>query len=986
MICAACSTENPQGSTECLKCGTPIAEVLGGARSGSPDPAQPDIIEASTLTDYGPPGATPRGGSEPIATLPLGRLLGGRYEILAPLGEGGMGSVYKALDRELDRVLAVKVIRDQNANYPALLLRFKRELVLARQITHRNVIRIFDLGVADGLRFITMEYVEGRDLSAVLKERGKLSPAEAVSYVEQICEGLSVTHKEGVVHRDLKPSNVMIDAQGRAVIMDFGVARAMDKSTLTNTGTIMGTPVYMSPEQAKGTPLDLRSDLYTLGIIFYELLTGKLPFEADNLMTTLLKRCQEDPVPPIEVDPAVPLALNKIILKAMNREPAARYQSALELFEDLREFKAPRHVPERSKIPTVVFVALMLVTLALAGLLVYSRLNRPTAPVTRKAVTVLVADFDNNTSETVFDGTLEQVFMSGLEDASFVSTFSPTTAHRLAGELKPGSSRLNEVLARLIAKREGIDVIVTGLIARQGDGYRVTVNAIDGAKGKGIVTRDSATVPKENVLKETASLVPVFRRVLGDITPDKQLMASEETFTSASLDAAHDYGLAQQLQWAGKFEDAAKLYLAATKADPQFGRAYAGLAAISRNLGRPADSEKYYGLALKELDRMTDREKFRTRGGYFLDIRDPKAISEFASLVLQYPYDTAGYANLALAYCYARDMAKAVQEGRKAIDLFPKNAIQRNNVAFFTLYAGDTVAAVREAHTVLAQNPAYEKAFVITAMAQVLDGQVDAAIETYHRLQSTSERGAAMALTGLADVAMYQGRFGDAISMLEKGTIADAVDPKSDPAVSKILIQAEAQLALNRPDQAARLARRAVDLSGKDAVLAIAARVLARAHQEGETRRLTAELEKRLSPEPRAWAKVVAAELLLSQGKIAVAIQMLTDAQNLIDTWMGHFDLAQAYVQAGAFVDAHSELDLCLKRRGEATSIFIEDYFPTVRYLPAVYYYSGRAQEGLGNPQAADAHYKTFLAIKEKSQVDTLVADAKSKPAALSGK
>jgi tetratricopeptide (TPR) repeat protein len=149
---------------------------------------------------------------------------------------------------------------------------------------------------------------------------------------------------------------------------------------------------------------------------------------------------------------------------------------------------------------------------------------------------------------------------------------------------------------------------------------------------------------------------------------------------------------------------------------------------------------------------------------------------------------------------------------------------------------------------------------------------------------------------------------------------------------------------------------------------------------------LTAELEKRLSPEPRAWAKVLSAELLLSQGKTAEAIQMLNQVQQLIDTWMGHFDLAQAYVQAGAFVDAHSELDLCLKRRGEATSIFIEDYFPTVRYLPPVYYYSGRAQEGLGNPRAAETHYKTFLGIKEKSQVDTIVADAKSKRAVPSGK
>ena len=978
MICAVCSTENPDHSTECAKCNTPIAMALSEPATIDLPRAIPDRTAAPTVTSWTIPGAA-HGEPGPAGNIPVGGLLGGRYEILAQLGEGGMGAVYKALDHELDRVLAVKLIRDRYANEPAMLTRFKRELVLARQITHRNVIRIFDLGVADGMRFISMEYVEGRTLSSMLKEKGKLHPAQAVGIVRQICEGLVVAHKEGVIHRDLKPANVMIEAEGRVVIMDFGIARALDRSTLTSTGSIIGTPVYMSPEQAQGGTLDARSDLYTLGIIFYELLTGELPFKADNVMTTLLMRCQQDPVPPNQVDPSVPPALNKIILKAMTRDAGHRYQNASEMLEDLEAFEGRRRDSERRKMPIAMVAALALMVVVLAGLLVYSRLNRSAAPVAAKAVTVLVADFDNNTSEGVFDGTLEPVFTAGLEGASFVSTFSPTTAHRIAGELKPGATKVNEVLARLIATREGVQVVVTGLIARQGDGYRVTINAIDGASGKGIVSRDSAAVPKEAVLKETAKLVPVLRRALGDRSPEEQLKAAGETFTSSSLAAVHDYGVAQQLQWTGKLEEAAQHYLAATQADPHFGRAYAGLAAASFNLGRAADSDKYYKLAMKDLDRMTERERFRTRGGYFLDIRDPKAIAEFSALVTQYPYDTAGYANLAFAYCYARDMSKAVKEGSRAIELYPANNIQRNNLAFYDLYSTDTAAALRETKTVLARNPSYEKPFTVAAMAHVIEGQVDAAIQTYEQLRGVSGRGAAMALTGLADIAMYQGRFADALSMLAQPSPADRANPKSDPAIAKVLIEAEAHLALNRTDMAVRKAKEAVELSDKDVVVAMAASVLSRAHRDDDAQKLIAELESHLSPEPRAWAKIIQAERLLEQGKHQETIQALNESLKLVDTWIGHLDLARAYVQAGAFVDAHSELDFCLKRRGESTSVFVEDYFPTVRYLPPVYYYSGRAQEGLGSPQAAETHYKTFLGIKEKSGVDPLVADARTR-------
>ena len=228
-------------------------------------------------------------------SLAPGTVLGGRYEILKMLGEGGMGAVYKAHDLEVDRVVALKVIRPEYANRPEILARFKQELVLARQITHRNVIRIFDLGQRDGIRFITMEYVEGQDLYSLLRSGEQLTLERKVKIAREICRALEAAHEQGVVHRDLKPQNIMVENSGRVLVMDFGIARSMEDTGLTNTGALIGTPAFMSPEQAKGEKLDIRSDLFSFGVIFYEMLTGKAPYVAETAVGLLLKRVQERP-------------------------------------------------------------------------------------------------------------------------------------------------------------------------------------------------------------------------------------------------------------------------------------------------------------------------------------------------------------------------------------------------------------------------------------------------------------------------------------------------------------------------------------------------------------------------------------------------------------------------------------------------------------------------------------------------------------------
>src|SRR6202051_2725650 len=344
--CPVCQTSNPDSSAACGKCATPNPFLTSADASGERTIAAPfprsDAMSGGLTTPldsrFGSPGAAAaasRARSVSGQTLFPGAALAGRYEILKMLGEGGMGTVYKAKDRELDRLVALKVIRPEYANHPETIRRFKQELILARQVTHRNVIRIFDLGIADSFKFITMDYVEGRDLSKILSDKGKFLVNDGCEIVRQICSGLEAAHSEGVVHRDLKPQNIMLDAQGRVFLMDFGLARSMELVGMTRTGALIGTPAYMSPEQAKGEKVDARTDLFSLGVIFYELLTGTLPYQAESMMATLIKRAKEPPVPPIQVERSIPPATNDIIMKCLQIKLERRYQQASEILSDL---------------------------------------------------------------------------------------------------------------------------------------------------------------------------------------------------------------------------------------------------------------------------------------------------------------------------------------------------------------------------------------------------------------------------------------------------------------------------------------------------------------------------------------------------------------------------------------------------------------------------------------------------------------------------
>src|SRR5690349_9375976 len=334
MECPVCTAQNPDTASVCGKCHTPLPFVDSqetlNVRGG-----QEDWSAAG-------PSKTPFPSSKTgFDELAPGTLLAGRYEILQLLGRGGMGAVYKARDKELDRLVALKLIRPDLARNPEMVRRFKQELILARQVTHKNVIRIFDLGQADGIKFITMDFVAGHDLRALLKEKGKFPPTEAARIMLQICRALEAAHGEHVIHRDLKPQNIMLDGKGRVYVMDFGIARSVHVPGMTQTGALIGTPEYMSPEQARGENLDQRSDIFSLGVIFYEILTGEKPYPSDVPIATLWKRMQDPVTPPVKLEPTLPPALNDIVVKALQIEPENRFVSARAMAHQLEVWLGP---------------------------------------------------------------------------------------------------------------------------------------------------------------------------------------------------------------------------------------------------------------------------------------------------------------------------------------------------------------------------------------------------------------------------------------------------------------------------------------------------------------------------------------------------------------------------------------------------------------------------------------------------------------------
>ena len=951
--------------------------VTGGATivSGSPVRQSPTVISGD--------GA---GGNAIL--FQEGTLLGNRYEILALLGEGGMGAVYKAADREVDRIVALKVIRPEMAANPEILARFKQELLLSSKVTHRNVIRIYDLGEAQGVKFITMEYLEGEDLLRILKQRGKLPVAEAVDIMEQVASGLAAAHREGIIHRDLKPGNIMLDKSGRVVVMDFGLARTFSGDGMTRTGAMLGTIEYMSPEQAQGMDVKASSDIFTVGLILYELLTGTTPFYSESVIASLLKRTQERALSLVNVDSNIPGSLSNIVAKCLEKEPANRYQSADELDADLLAWQgkggkrvsassARRRMNRIRELPwpRLAFVGVSIVSIAAA--VAWYATRRQTAPKAAPptSVSVLVADFANHTGDPLLDNTLEPMLNVALEGASFINAYSRGDARKQAEKLAHPTDNLDEQSARLVAVNQGVNAVVTGDISLRGDQYDITAIALDAVSGKVIARSDVTVTNKQEILSSLPKLVAPIRQALGDNTPASvQFGEVSGGFIAASLEAVHQDALGVEEQFEGRFQEAFNSFQKAAELDPKFARAYSGMAAMAQNLGRSSDAVKYMKLAMEHVDRMTERERYRNRGLYYLTTGDwQNCVQEYSQLVTHYPADRVGQNNLASCYVQLRNAPKALEAAQHAVEIVSKGVGPRLNLAFISAFAGDFAESEKEARTALQISPSASLGYLILAEAELGQGQTDKAAQNYHELEKSGPLGVSTANAGLADLAAYQGKYAEAARLLAAGAAADATAKMADNAARKYAALANIEQLQGHQAEALSDIGKALDNSKSSSIKFLAAIAYVDAGDLAKAQKLATSLSSELSSEPQAYGKIVAGLIALKRKDAKEAIQQITAANALLDTWIGRFELGRAYLEAGAFTEADSEFDQCLKRRGEAIELF-DDNVPTYAYFPPLYYYQGRVREGMKSEGFAD-FYKTYLSIRGQSSEDPLVPE-----------
>jgi len=941
----------------------------------------------------------------------MGQQFSARYLIVRLLGIGGMGAVYQAWDGELSVMVALKVIRPEVTRDPAaardIERRFKQELLLARQVTHKNVVRIHDLGEIESIKYITMPYLEGEDLASVLKKKsGRLTVPEVMSIARQVAAGMLAAHEAGVVHRDLKPANVMITKdQAQAIIMDFGIARtsggaqpppaspggpaklspgladAVTQAQATVAGAIVGTVEYMAPEQARGQAVDQRADIYAFGLMLYDMLIGRRRAQhAQSAIAELQGRLEQPPPPIRSVVPEIPEPLERLVSQCVETDAAKRFQTTADLVTAIERLDDNGKLrPVKRVVGMKLTAAIVVALLGLSGYIWW--ITRP--PVVHDPVKVLIADFANTTGDAALNG-LESTMLRSLETAGFITAFDRAGIRRFLGVRPPET--MNEATAQGIAVKEGVNVVLSGAVSSEGGGYRLSVRAVRAVTSEVIVDAQNRVSTKAEVNGAAFALATRVRRALGDDESDSAQRFAMETITATRLDVVREYAAGMEALSRSQFEEALKRFSKAAEVEPSFGLAYGAMSAAAMNLHRETEAVKYATESLNHLDSMTPRERLRTRGQYFSVTNNYQScVKEYSDLVARYAADAAARNNLALCSTYLGDWPTALDQMRAVVKILPGRALYRENLAFYLSYSSDFEAGEQEAKAI--KDPATFGRLAL-AFAQIGQGQVGQAAETYKSVSapladgSIDAQGASFVASGLGDLAIYEGRFSEAEQILEAGALADMKSQDTDRAAAKYAALGYARLQQRKMGAAASAADAAIKASQAVKIQFLAARIFAEAGETKRARELATSLGKQLAPEPRAYSKIVEAEVVRRGGDPNKAVTLLMEANDLFGTWIGHFDLGRAYLDVaiaakdlGLFTQADAEFDRCMRRRGEALSLFLDEE-PTFGFFPPLLYYRARVRQGLSPSGAAEA-YAEYLAIRGNSKEDPLAQEAR---------